>query len=175
MHIGVDERKRALPALPHLGHADVDGAEHDQHHHADADEPLLAGDLRPHLEQTRLEEPEQIADAEHDERPAGAALPGHAAPPGVKPHHSLPPRCLATLSRSLSPRPERLTTSRWSSGLCGAMSPSLASAWHGSSAGMMPSRRLHSWNAASASLSVAERNFTRPRSASQACSGPMPG
>ena len=89
--LGSIERQGALAARLHLGHADVDGAEHDQHEHADADEPFLAGDLGPDLEQARLEEPEQIADAENEQRPAGPPLPGHAVPPGVKPHHSLPP------------------------------------------------------------------------------------
>ena len=42
----IDARQRALTARLHLGHADVDGAEHDQHEHADAIEPFLAGDRR---------------------------------------------------------------------------------------------------------------------------------
>ena len=40
---------------------------------------------------------------------------------------------------SLSPRPQRFTTMRWSFGIFGASSITLARAWRGSSAGMMPS------------------------------------
>ena len=48
-------------------------------------------------------------------------------------------RELATWRRSLSPRPQRFTTIRWSFGFFGASSITLASACAGSSAGMMPS------------------------------------
>src|SRR5882724_6429373 len=108
-----DRRGAAFPdGAPHLGRADVDGANHDQSEHANANKPFSVGDRDAGRKQARLEKIQDVAGAEDNERPAGAALPGHAAPPSVKPHHSLPPRCLATLSRSLSPRPERLTTSR---------------------------------------------------------------
>src|SRR4029079_5897857 len=98
----------------HLRHADVDGAEHHQHDHGNDVEPLLAGDLRAGVEQSRLQEIEDIAHRHDYEGPPGAALAAQPGPPGVKLHHSLPPRCLATLSRSLSPRPDRFTTIRWS-------------------------------------------------------------
>src|SRR6185369_3585812 len=90
-------------------------------------------------------------------------------------HLVLPFRMSPTCGTSLSPRPERLTTIRWSFGRFGASSITLAMACAGSSAGMMPSSFDSSWNAASASSSVAERYVTRPVSCSQECSGPIPG
>src|SRR5262249_11411230 len=90
-------------------------------------------------------------------------------------HCFLLPRKASTDARSLSPRPERLTTIRWSFDFRPAISGTFAKACADSKAGMMPSSLLHNWKAATASSSVAERNFTRPISLSQACSGPMPG
>jgi hypothetical protein len=86
-----------------------------------------------------------------------------------------PRRMSPTCGTSLSPRPERLITIKWSFGRCGASSMTFAMACAGSSAGMMPSSRDSSWKAASASSSVADKYFTRPVSCSQECSGPMPG
>src|SRR6202040_1709978 len=77
-------------------------------------------------------------------------------------HDFFPRRISPTCGTSLSPRPERLTTIKWSFGRFGASSITLAMACAGSSAGMMPSSRDSSWNAASASSSVADRYFTRP-------------
>src|SRR5262249_13968187 len=90
-------------------------------------------------------------------------------------HYFLLPRKASTDARSLSPRPERLTTITWSFDFLAAISGTFAKACAASKAGMMPSSLLHNWNAATASSSVAERNLTRPISFSQACSGPMPG
>ncbi|MNF88762.1 hypothetical protein D3C84_712620 [compost metagenome] len=80
-----------------------------------------------------------------------------------------------TVCISLSPRPDRLTTIRWSFGRVGARLNTSARAWALSRAGMMPSRRQQVWKAASASSSVTEVYSTRPISCNQACSGPMPG
>jgi len=60
-------------------------------------------------------------------------------PVDARGHPILPPRCSATAKMSLSPRPDRLTTIRWSFGLFGASSSTLAMACAGSSAGMIPS------------------------------------
>src|SRR5690606_10667522 len=80
-----------------------------------------------------------------------------------------------TVCMSLSPRPDRLTTIRWSLGSVGARLKTSASACEDSSAGMTPSRRQHLWKASSASWSVIEVYSTRPISCNQACCGPMPG
>src|SRR5205814_6609968 len=96
---------------------------------------FLGLDRQAFGEQPHLEEPDEIERRDDDQQPAGALL------PVVEKTHNLPPRCSATLARSLSPRPERLTTIRWSFGFCGARSATRASACAGSSAGMMPSRR----------------------------------
>src|SRR5438552_1591442 len=81
---------------------------------------------------------------------------------------------LITISRSLSPRPERQTTT-----VCPAPSRAIegssAIACAGSSAGMMPSARERSAKASSASRSVRATYRTRPLRASDACSGPTPG
>src|SRR5581483_9905992 len=53
--------------------------------------------------------------------------------------HNPPPRYCATECRSLSPRPDRFTTIRWSFAFFGASSKTLAMACADSSAGMMPS------------------------------------
>src|SRR5207249_11291334 len=70
--------------------------------------------------------------------------------------HSLRPRAFATVNTSLSPRPERPSTSNLSGASLGAMRITCAIAWADSSAGMMPSNRQVSWNASRASSSVTE-------------------
>src|SRR5262245_22042057 len=105
-----------LIALPHLGHAHVDRTEHDPCECQDEVDPLLAGDIRPGGEQARLQKIKQVAERDQDDHPADALLSAHAVPPGDELHQSWPPKCLATVSKSLSPRPERLTTIRWSFG-----------------------------------------------------------
>src|SRR5665213_4573815 len=89
--------------------------------------------------------------------------------------HSLAPSMPAPEGMSLSPRPDKLITSRLSAGSLGARFIASATACADSSAGMMPSRRVSNWKATSASLSVIGTYSTRFWSNSQACSGPMPG
>src|SRR5207244_12151704 len=57
-------------------------------------------------------------------------------------HFFLPFRISVICGMSLSPRPERLTTIRWSRGRFGASSITLAIACAGSRAGGMPSSRV---------------------------------
>src|SRR5258708_4430347 len=92
-----------LPLLAQRGHADIDGAEHQADAHADEVGPFLVCDRRTFGEQPYLEEIDKVERRDDDQQPAGARLPVV---------QNWPPRCLATLSRSLSPRPERLTTTR---------------------------------------------------------------
>src|SRR5438093_5098428 len=66
-----------------------------------------------------------------------------------------------TCATSLSPRPERLTITSWSSGILGARSRQAAIAWALSSAGMIPSSRASLWKASSAWSSVASLYSTR--------------
>ena len=80
-----------------------------------------------------------------------------------------------TDSRSLSPRPERLTSSTWRRESAGARFIASATAWALSSAGRMPSVSARRWNAATASRSSTAVYSIRPRSCSQACSGPIAG
>src|SRR5262249_4903780 len=72
--------------------------------------------------------------------------------------HRVTPSAEATVLMSLSPRPERQSTTT-PSGRSSPRSPSAsrcATACADSSAGMMPSSWLSTWNAASASSSVAQ-------------------
>src|SRR4029077_3100800 len=78
--------------------------------------------------------------------------------------HSVTPSATATAKMSLSPRPQRLTTSRWSLGRPGATFATCASAWAGSSAGMIPSGGQQKWDGPSASRSVIATYSTRPMS-----------
>ena len=64
---------------------------------------------------------------------------GSSSNSGLVRNHIFTPRCSATVKMSLSPRPQRFITIRWSFGFVGASSITLASACAGSSAGMMPS------------------------------------
>src|SRR4029079_17907389 len=85
---------------------------------------------------------------------AGAILGLEAREAGRDAAHNSTPSALATVNTSLSPRPQRFITSRWSFGRVAACRDTKASAWAGSSAGRMPSSLAHSWKAASASRSV---------------------
>src|SRR5690606_6764817 len=58
-----------------------------------------------------------------------------------------------TVCRSLSPRPDRLQSTRPSRGSSRASTRALATAWLDSSAGTIPSQRDRRWNASSASAS----------------------
>src|SRR5262249_42596705 len=78
--------------------------------------------------------------------------------------------CARTSSRSLSPRPDRQTSTSSAS-----RSSARASACELSSAGMMPSVLVNRWNASSASSSVHATYVARPESRNAACSGPTPG
>src|SRR5690606_28507328 len=66
-----------------------------------------------------------------------------------------------TVCMSLSPRPDRHTTIRWSLGRFGARLIASARAWELSRAGMMPSRRQVAWKASRASSSVMLTYSTR--------------
>src|SRR5207237_6320659 len=90
-------------------------------------------------------------------------------------HQSFLPERSATVCRSLSPRPERLTSRIASFFIFGAIFIACATACADSSAGMMPSRRHSSWKALSASSSLTATYSARLLSLSQACSGPTPG
>src|ERR1019366_476552 len=72
-------------------------------------------------------------------------------------HQARRARCSATAARSLSPRPERLTTTMPPLPTSRVTSASRARAWADSSAGMMPSSRASSWKASLASSSAALR------------------
>ena len=64
-------------------------------------------------QQPALQEIEDIEHRNRNDQPSCPLLPTEPVPPGDRtPHQSLPPRCSATESKSLSPRPERLTTIR---------------------------------------------------------------
>src|SRR5262245_13621036 len=141
-------------SLPHRGHADADGAEHEYHVRADELHPLLLLQSRTRTEQSLPQEIEDEGRGYDDQDPADDLLPAD---------HRRAPRWSATVKMSLSPRPHMFITIRWSFGFLGASSSTLASACAGSSAGMMPSSLEHSWKALSASLSVADRYFTRDR------------
>src|SRR2546421_9293450 len=76
----------------------------------------------------------------------------------------------STSSRSLSPRPER-----FSSTSCSSSSATRANAWAGSSAGTIPSVRARRRKASTASSSEVVTYSARPESRRNACSGPEPG
>src|SRR2546421_11770227 len=95
-----------LVSLAHRRHADIRGAEHQADAHADEINPFPLLDRQAFGEKSHLEEPDEVERRDDDQQPAGALL------PVVEKLHNLPPRCSATLARSLSPRPERLTTIR---------------------------------------------------------------
>src|SRR5437763_10363054 len=92
--------------LAHRRHADIRRAEHQADAHADKVNPFPLLDRQALGEQPHLEEPDEVERRDDDQQPAGALL------PVVEKPHNLPPRCSATLTRSLSPRPDRLTTIR---------------------------------------------------------------
>src|SRR5664280_43331 len=76
---------------------------------------------------------------------------------------------------SLSPRPERLTTTMSFRDVFCLSCPRYARAWADSSAGIIPSNIERSRAASNACLSVTAAYFTRPRSFKALCSGPTPG
>src|SRR6185436_13257051 len=81
----------------------------------------------------------------------------------LNPHYPTPSRVItpvsvricSTLVTSLSPRPDRFTSSTASAPNCFAALRTCAIACDDSRAGRMPSRRASSWNPTSASSSVA--------------------
>src|SRR5262249_15636357 len=94
-------------ALAHRGHADIDGAEHQDQDRADELHPFLLADGGTDVEQTHPQEIEDEGRRDDDQDPADDFLPAD--------HRPFPPRRArysARLARSLSPRPERLTPIR---------------------------------------------------------------
>src|ERR1043165_7289516 len=89
------------------GHAHVRGAEHQADAHADEVDPFLLLDRQAFGKEPHLEEIHKVQGRNDVQQPAGARLP--VVEDALQ---NLPPRWRATLSRSLSPRPERLTTIR---------------------------------------------------------------
>src|SRR5690606_22625198 len=91
---------------------------------------------------------------EGDQRRTILARAGGEAGRNAGRHQKLIPRCLPTLSTSLSPRPERQSTMASFRPIVGASFITWARPWALSSAGMIPSVLVSSWKASSASLSV---------------------
>src|SRR5699024_795059 len=91
------------------------------------------------------------------------------------PSSSTRPNQAAAVCMSLSPRPERLTSSSASGPSSRPTSRVAASACADSSAGMMPSVRHSSSKACITCSSVAYRHSARPLSRRCACSGPTLG
>src|SRR5262245_55513991 len=86
---------------PHRSHADVGGADHEDHDQGDELNPFLLLQDGTGREQPGLQEVRDIGQRHDHEDPTDEPLPVD---------HSLLPRCSATDARSLSPRPERFTT-----------------------------------------------------------------
>src|SRR5262249_997218 len=117
------DRSRFAFLVAQRPEADMHRADHRQHDHAGELHPLLlfdhwAGRQQPHFQKIHRVEP-----AEDNQSPPDQLLPAD---------HSLLPRCSATVARSLSPRPDRLTAIRWSFGFFGARSRTRAIACAGS-------------------------------------------
>src|SRR5262249_37523071 len=94
-------------ARPHRGHADVDGAEHEDAEREDELHPLLLFDERSRSEQARAQDIENVGGGDEDQEPAHELLTADHCRVRL-----LRARYWATLARSLSPRAERLTTIR---------------------------------------------------------------
>src|SRR5690606_1431854 len=145
--------------------------------HADALEPLF---LRLPVGQFQV-----LVDAGEERRVELLRLAGgrllvvlfaHAVASGLE-SGGVEPACrrAITVWRSLSPRPDRLHSTRPSRGSSRASTSALATAWLDSSAGTMRSQRARRWNASSASSSPTPTYSARPASLRKACSGPTPG
>src|SRR5690606_7550370 len=96
----------------------------------------------------------------------GGALLGRGLLEGAlyAPAHARSPCRRSTSATSLSPRPDRFTTSTCSGAMVGASSRACATAWALSSAGMIPSLLASRSNAASAWASVTATYSASPAS-----------
>src|SRR5690606_19195084 len=136
------------------------------------------GERHPHLQQVgvlehgrgRLQEARLVGEAARqvgDQR--GAIVGGRGGEGGSDAAHArapvgAAPRRRATSATSLSPRPERFTTTTCSGAMRGASSSACATAWALSSAGTIPSLRARRSKAASACSSVTATYSAMPAS-----------
>src|SRR5688572_17193361 len=85
----------------HRSHPDVDGSEHEADQRCAQLNPILPFQERTGLQHAHLQEIGEIGGRDDDQHPADELL---------AVDHIRPPRCSATEARSLSPRPDMLTT-----------------------------------------------------------------
>src|SRR5215204_5571085 len=106
-HYGSQTSSTRLPQLtfplPHRGHTDIDGSEEHADKCADEIDPLFFFQHRTGHQKPHFQEIGNVGDANSDQHPADNLLPVD---------QMRLPRCSATDVRSLSPRPDMLSTIR---------------------------------------------------------------